>query len=329
MYRFIIGADISKRTIDVSYTEDGIANYIGHYPNAEPGFKQMVKDLKSKTNKGVKDWFFCFENTGPYSKLLLEWLITKKIACREESALRISKSLGIKRAKNDKIDSEDICVYAFEKRHILESTVLPDQVILELRQLISYRNSLTKHKQGLMICLKEKKVQKQTILELSNINDGIIIMLKESIKELDQKIEELICKNSEIKENYELAKSVVGIGRLNAANIVCITENFTKIKTSRKMSCACGTAPFPKESGEKKGKRRVSQIGNKKMKALLSNAANNAVRNDHTLKAYYTRKIKENKEYGVVINAVKNKLLHRVFAVVKRKTPYVNLKSYA
>jgi hypothetical protein len=41
------------------------------------------------------------------------------------------------------------------------------------------------------------------------------------------------------------------------------------------------------------------------------------------MKYYYDRKIKEGKAYGVVANAIKFKILLRMFAVIKRQTPFV------
>lgn len=43
------------------------------------------------------------------------------------------------------------------------------------------------------------------------------------------------------------------------------------------------------------------------------------------LKAYYAKKLKEGKCKFLVQNNVKNKLVQRIFAVVKRGTPYVEL----
>lgn len=225
--------------------------------------------------------------------MLLEWLISKQILCLEESAYRISNSLGIKRAKTDKIDSEDICAYAYEKRHKLGCTKLPDTVILELRHVLSYRESLVRQRQSLLICLKDKKVQKSIIESLTQLNKRLIAELKQAINELDRKIESLINQNRQIAENYKLVRSVVGIGPVNAANIICVTENFEKIQQSRKMAASCGIAPYPKESGIKTSRRRVSKIGNKKLKALLSNAAWSAIKNDHQIRAYYVRKTAE------------------------------------
>jgi hypothetical protein len=41
---------------------------------------------------------------------------------------------------------------------------------------------------------------------------------------------------------------------------------------------------------------------------------------------YYERKAKEGKEHGIIMNAVKFKLITRVFAVVNRGTPFVKMR---
>jgi len=43
---------------------------------------------------------------------------------------------------------------------------------------------------------------------------------------------------------------------------------------------------------------------------------------------YYERKIAEGKPEGIVFNNIKNKLIHRVFAVIKRQTPFVPLNKH-
>ncbi len=47
-----------------------------------------------------------------------------------------------------------------------------------------------------------------------------------------------------------------------------------------------------------------------------------SVKLDPGIKAYYERKVNEGKNKMSVLNAVKNKLLARVLAVVKRGEPY-------
>lgn len=47
-----------------------------------------------------------------------------------------------------------------------------------------------------------------------------------------------------------------------------------------------------------------------------------------SLKEYFDRKTAQGKEFGVVLNAIKYKLIQRMFAVVKRGTPFVQLQTY-
>jgi hypothetical protein len=43
------------------------------------------------------------------------------------------------------------------------------------------------------------------------------------------------------------------------------------------------------------------------------------------MNAYYNRKLDERKPRMSVLNAIACKLIYRVFAVIKRQTPFVNL----
>lgn len=49
-----------------------------------------------------------------------------------------------------------------------------------------------------------------------------------------------------------------------------------------------------------------------------------AIRTDAEMKQLYKRKVEEGKNKMAVINAVRNKLLHRVISVVKRGYPYID-----
>ena len=48
-----------------------------------------------------------------------------------------------------------------------------------------------------------------------------------------------------------------------------------------------------------------------------------ALRWDKEIKAYYERKVLEGKNKMGVINAIRNKLLLRIFAVIRDQRPYV------
>ena len=91
-----------------------------------------------------------------------------------------------------------------------------------------------------------------------------------------------------------------------------------------------GIAPFEKQSGTSLNtKSRVSHYANKKMKVLLNLAASSAIQADPELKTYYNRRIENGKSKMSTLNIVRNKIVHRIFAVVKRGTPFVPLYKHA
>jgi transposase len=108
-------------------------------------------------------------------------------------------------------------------------------------------------------------------------------------------------------------------------SIIVVTNNFLWFNNAKTLASYAGVAPFPYTSGTSiKGKTKVSPLANKKLKSLLSSCAFSAIRNDPEMKKYFNRRTESGKHKMNTINAVRNKLLARVFAVVKRRTPYVS-----
>jgi len=65
------------------------------------------------------------------------------------------------------------------------------------------------------------------------------------------------------------------------------------------------------------------------MKAILTNAAKSAIQYSPEIRNYYQKRLKEGKHKKIVVNIIRNKLISRVFAVIRRGTPYVELVKYA
>lgn len=96
------------------------------------------------------------------------------------------------------------------------------------------------------------------------------------------------------------------------------TKGFTAFKNAKELACYCGVVPFNKTSGSSvKYRPSVSPFANMKLKKLLHLCAMSALQNDPEMKAYFERKLLEGKNKMSIINAIRNKLVHRVFAVVR------------
>lgn len=133
-----------------------------------------------------------------------------------------------------------------------------------------------------------------------------------------------------MRKNYELLISLKGIGLVVGCQLIYHTGNFTRFANWRAFSSYCGTAPFEHRSGTSIHRRKQCHyLGDRKMKSLLSMASVSAIQHDAELRLYYKRKLAEGKDKMVAVNNVRNKLIARAFAVVKRGTPYVVLNQYA
>ena len=126
-----------------------------------------------------------------------------------------------------------------------------------------------------------------------------------------------------LQDNYELVSSIKGIALINTVAIFVTTQNFTHFENSRQFACYAGMAPFGKQSGTSVNtKARVSNLANKKIKVLLTQAAKCAIRNDPNIRHYYQRKLAEGKDKNLITNNIRNKMIHRIFALVRNKQLY-------
>ena len=122
---------------------------------------------------------------------------------------------------------------------------------------------------------------------------------------------------------YGLITSVSGVGQIVAINTLVVTNEFKQIVNPKEMACNCGVVPFKYDSGKSvRSKAKVSHRANRPMKVLFHLAAMSAISSDGELKNYYLRKVEEGKNKMAVINAVRNKIIHRIFACVRNQRKY-------
>ena len=323
-----VGIDVSKDTLDAHIYGKKIS---AKFSNNQAGYKRLVYWTKAQAGT-LESVIICFEHTGIYSLSLATYLEEHRLAFAMVPALQIKRSLGMVRGKNDAVDAQRIAEYAYLRRHSIKKTVLPDKRIAQLKALLNLRERMVAQRAGYKTSSTELKFafSVKEYQELFKAQKAIVATLTKQINALEAKIQQLIKEDVEIKALYDLVTSIKGIGLIVAANLIVTTNCFLNFANSRQLACYCGIAPFEKQSGTSlRSKSRVSHYANKKLKALLNLAANSVVQKDPELKRYYERRLEEGKSKMSTLNIVRNKLLHRVFAVVKRGTPYVQIQKWA
>lgn len=316
-----IGVDLSKKTIDLAYRPTQSHTKI---ENQQEGFMQLVKWLES-LKLSSSTVMLVMEHTGLYSKLFEQFLHREGIQFCKVTALEIKRSIGMTRGKSDKIDAARIALYAEEKSHRLRPNRPTNARLERLKLLRSTRESLVKERAATKCRIKELtniKILKKDILLKSN--QAIHDAYTKQIEKIEAEIEKIIQQEESLSRNFELLKSIKGVGNVLALATIIKTENFTRFPNARKFACYCGTAPFEHSSGSSiRGKTKVSHLADKGMKTLLELSARSAVRYNPEIRNYYQRRVAEGKSKQSTLNIVRNKIIYRMFAVIKRQMPYV------
>lgn len=317
-----IGIDVSKDKLDIC-VKNADNNYshfcINNSKKTIKIFFNSFKDLDILT--------VAFENTGRYGWYLYDFFADKAndINIYVLHPLDLKRRMGLKRGKNDKIDAQAICEY-IELNHSKEKQwAASSQIVEQLKVLVSERVSLVKTRTG----VKNKKCDLKLLAlikmdkSMRKLYDIQIKQLTVLIKTIEAQISQLIASDQAIKIKEKLIRSVPGVGVITAFTLIAKTNGFTKFKTARQLACMAGVVPFDNQSGKFKGKSKVSKCADKQLKTILNLAALRVIQMKYNeMGKYYERKVKEGKNKMAVINAIRNKILHRVFAVIKNQKMY-------
>lgn len=323
--RNFIGIDVGKQSLEVSVCN--AENEVFHctMENTPIGIRKGFKEL-AKTS-GTKPTTCCviMEYTGIYTFHLINYLTETGIEFFVAPAIEVKRSSGLTRGKSDKADSYRLAQFAFQKYSSLKPFAPVRKVISELSVLVSLRSRLLKSKKALETALKESSgfMEKPLVKDLSSLQKSTINALSKDQKKVDKRIAELIDQDEHLSKMMKQITSVDGIGKVTAVQMIITTNEFKNIRDPKKFACYAGVAPFEHTSGTSiRGKTRVSHLANKTMKSLLHMAALSSIKMNGELKDYFLRKVNEGKNKMSVLNAVRNKLILRIFAVVNQNKIY-------
>ena len=323
--KHFIGIDVSKDTLDLSVVVDGKSLQHFCIKNRTVEIKSTINKIMKALGATVDDTIFCMEHTGMYNLPLVKWLQSHQGKMWLESGVHIRKTLGVVRGKNDKVDSVRIAMYAYINRHHIKFWNAPRKVIERIEALLSQRSRLNKAKKQLNTANQEQKLflDKDIMRSLNKYTQKAVVVINKQIEAIENEILGLIKDDEKLNRMYQIITSVNGIGFVTASYILVTTNEFININNPKKYACYSGVAPFEHSSGSSvRGKTRVSQMANKNIKTLLHMAALSTIQMQGDLQEYYKRKVAEGKNKMSVLNAIRNKLVLRIFACVNQNREY-------
>ena len=299
-----VAIDISKATLEVKSR-----TFAFETSNDEKGLKELIKRLKSLDSPLV----VC-EATGAYERLLIATMHAKEInVCRlNPSRVRaFAKSEGVL-AKTDKLDAEMILRFAEEKqlRPLLPSNPSREKL----------RNLLNRRSQIIAMRTEELNRLDNHPKELHSSFKRILKQFEKELQRIEKQIDELIESDEKLNAQVECLKTIVGVGDVCSLSILAYLGEIEQLKRNQLVALA-GLAPYNRDSGYFRGKRKI--IGGRgKVRTALYMATQSAAVHNPVIREYVGGLRERGKPYKVAIVAGMRKLLIHMQSELKK----LNLK---
>ncbi|MBB3112184.1 transposase, partial [Paenibacillus phyllosphaerae] len=166
---------------------------------------------------------------------------------------------------------------------------------------------------------KQARSQAQTVALISMV--ALLLEFDKQLSELETLIQEV---SNELPE-VDLVKSIPGVGDKLAAVIVAELGDASQFEEAKQLVAYAGLDPGICSSGKFTAtSNRITKRGSKRLRRALYLAVQCGIRRgaNQKIKQYYDKKRKEGKPYKVVVIACANKLLHHVYAILRKNVPY-------
>jgi transposase len=205
-WNVILGVDVSKRTLDISWAERRLPLQIDNNREGFGKFKKWCKDQEID----LREIFVVLEYTGGYEYRFIQFCQSQSIAYCRVPGLEIKQSMGMVRGKSDRADAFRISRYGQERIKRLEPSKPLDDTVIALKTILSFRKRLVRENAGYQSSVQERK----HMYEVDN-QDMIVRILKEKmkvnqhyIKQAEERIMELIRSNADMWLNYRIITSI-------------------------------------------------------------------------------------------------------------------------
>ncbi len=327
---FIIGVVISKKKLTFCLISQDKILKKGEIANESTAIRLTISLLLQEFDLSNEQILICAEHTGQFNYPLIYTCESEKYTLWLENPTRIKfYCTGLQQRKDYRLNSKQIAVYA--SRNVNKTTMYrqPESELENLKQLYQELNMLEVDSDK----MHSKLVEQKNYMSEEVFNDNakrLIILLKglhEAIKSVENEINRIFANNSFLARQLELLTSIEGVDSKIALKMMVETDAFTRYENCRQFCSHIGIAPIHKLTDNPHKALNVNSKFDKGIKTLLNLTALSIVKkNDSELKNYFVRKVKEGKDEKVVINAIRVKLVARMFAVVKNNQKYQPIK---
>lgn len=296
-----VGIDIGKSMLDMCIYEVDIYT---QYPNTPEGVRQLLKQLSR-----YKITRIIVEATGGYERALVEACADKElplIIVQPMQVRQFAKAQGII-AKTDKLDSHLIAQFG--------AVIKPEPKPLNSKKVRYIRDLLSRKRQLNDMRTQELNRQHKAPTVLTATHKRMIKVLDKEIEWVNKLLAKAVNEVVEWQRTYDILSSAPGIGDGVAFTLLGELPELGNL-SARKIAALCGLAPFNRDSGAMKGRRRI-QGGRAPIRTVLYMAMLSAIQCNPVIKRFYQKLVAQGKHKKVALTACMRKMMTMLNAMVR------------
>lgn len=319
---YSIGIDISKAKIDCCWLRDADNKKLKTkvFKNTAPDHQALAKWLVKQTGAEPNEIQVVMEATGIYYEPLaytLHSLGFRVCVVNPARPKEFAKSLGSQH-KTDAKDSYLLALYG----HRMQPRVWEPEP-LEVRELKALAARLDALEADLL--REESRLEKATFSKASvrviESLEQMITHLKTEKKRLEEDVDDHFDRHPRLKQDRELLMTIPAIGPVVSRLMVGLLHS-RSFRSAGQVAAFMGLIPKIQESGQWKGRSRLTKTGSNRLRAKVYMAAVVAVRSNPDIRRQYTRLISNGKTKMQAIGAAMRKLVQICFGVIKHQSKY-------
>jgi transposase len=301
-----VGVDVSKKYLDWAVGEDGEVSRVANTPAG-------VGRLASRLSK-LDVELVVVESTGGYERALTDGLSSAHlpvVLVNPWRVRRFGEGLGIL-AKTDPLDARVLAL--FGERAKPERRPLPSPSQRVMVDLVRRRRQLIA-----MVVAEKARLDTASSAIQKDIK-SVVDLLERRVVKIDRQIDSAIETHPEKAKNRERLQTAPCVGPGIARTLIVDLPELGTL-SRREISSLVGLAPFAKDSGNKRGHRKI-RAGRPGPRTVLYLAALNGARFNPLLKTMYLRLIEAGKPPKVALIAIARKLLTILNAMLRDGTDW-------
>jgi transposase len=302
-----IGIDVAKDHLDVHIRPMAEAFAV---PRDGDGLDQLVHRLRA-----LAPTLIVTEATGGFELTLAAALAAADLPLAVVNPRQIrnfARALG-QNAKTDALDAEVIARFAEAVRP--EPRPIPDAQSRALGELVARRRQILE----MMVAERNRRRHLQVGRLVKGV-DRVLALLQTELSAIEQELDQTIRRTPAWRDSEDLLTSVPGVGDTLARTLLAELPELGTLD-HKQIAALVGVAPFARDSGQWRGRRRIVG-GRKSVRNVLFMAAVAALRCNPVIRTCYRRLHAAGKPGKVALVACMRKLLTILNAILRDRRPW-------